>query len=61
MNAVALAVIVVAPAPTAVTSPDALTVATDGTDELHVTAFVTLRVDGWLAFPKVPIALSCAV
>ncbi len=61
LYAVELAVIVVVPAPTAVTNPDALTVATAGTFELQVTPPVISSVEVCFAFPNVPIALSCAV
>ena len=54
-----LAVIVVVPAPIPRTSPEALTVATEGTVELHVTELVMFCVDGWLALPNVPVAVSC--
>lgn len=45
MNAVALAVIVVVPAPTAVATPEALTVATDGVLEVQVTVLVIFCVE----------------
>jgi len=45
LNAVALAVIVVVPAPTAVTSPEALTVATEGALEVQFTTLVTSCVE----------------
>lgn len=51
LNAVAFAVIVVVPAPTAVTNPEELTVATVGTLELQLTPLVKSCVDGWLALP----------
>jgi hypothetical protein len=57
----ALAVIVVVPALTAVTSPEAFTVATAGVPEVHVTELVMSCVEGWLAFPNVPVAFNCAV
>jgi len=40
LNAVALAVIVVVPAPTAMATPEAPTVATEGVLELQLTPFV---------------------
>jgi hypothetical protein len=61
LNAVVLAVIAVVPELTAVTSPEAFTVATAGRVELQVTAFVISFVEGWLAFPNVPVAASCTV
>jgi len=61
LNAVALAVIVVVPAPTAVASPEALTVATEGALEVQVTLLVTSCVEGWFALPNVPAAVNCAV
>lgn len=45
MNAVALAVIVVVPAPTAVATPEVLTVATDGVLEVQVTVLVIFCVE----------------
>ena len=51
LNAVALAVIVAVPALTAVTSPEALTVATAGVVEVHVTTLVTFWVEGCFALP----------
>jgi hypothetical protein len=61
LKAVAFATIVVEPAATAVTSPVALTVATDGDVEDQVTAVVMFWVDGCFALPNVPVAVSCAV
>jgi len=61
LNAVALAVIVVVPAPTAVTRPAELTVATAGVVELQITRLVTFCVEGCFALPYVPVALSCVV
>jgi hypothetical protein len=61
LNAVALAVIVVVPAPTAVASPEALTVATAGALEVQVTALVIICVERWFALPYVPVAVNCAV
>jgi hypothetical protein len=58
LNAVALAVIVVVPALTAVATPEALTVATEGRLELQVTALVMFCVDGWFALPNVPVAVN---
>jgi hypothetical protein len=46
LNAVALAVILVVPAPTAVATPEALTVATEGTLEVQVTPLVIFCVVG---------------
>jgi hypothetical protein len=46
LKAVALAVMVVVPAPTAVASPAALTVATAGALEVQVTTLVTFWVEG---------------
>jgi hypothetical protein len=45
LNAVDVAVIVVVPALTAVTTPEALTVATAGVVELHVTKLVMFCVE----------------
>ena len=61
LNAVALAVIVVVPALTAVTIPDASTVATAGVVELQVTKLVMFWVEGCFPLPYVPVAVSCAV
>ena len=58
---VALAVIEVVPALTAVASPEALTVATVGMLEFQVTDPVMFWVEAWLAFPYVPVAVNCAV
>jgi hypothetical protein len=57
----ALAEIVVDPAPTAVASPEELIVATELLLEFHVTEPVITWVEAWLAFPKVPVAVNCAV
>jgi hypothetical protein len=51
----------VVPAPTAVTIPDELTVATAGTVDAHVTVPVMSCVVAWFALPKVPTAFNCAV
>jgi hypothetical protein len=61
LNAVAFAVIVVVPAPTAVTIPEELTVATEGLLETQVTPLVTFCVEGCFAFPYVPTAVNCVV
>jgi hypothetical protein len=61
LNAIALAVIVVVPALTAVTMPEALTVATEATLEAQVTVLVTFCVERWFALPYVPTAVNCAV
>jgi hypothetical protein len=61
LNAAAPAVIVVVPADTAVTSPEALTVATAGVLEVQVTVLVMFCVEGRLALPNVPIAVNCTV
>jgi len=61
LNAVALAVMMAVPAPTAITSPVDPTVATAGVLELQVTKFVTFWVDGWFALPNVPVAVSWVV
>jgi hypothetical protein len=58
---VVLAVMTVEPALTAVAIPVALIVATEGTEEVQVTALVRFCVDGRLALPNVPIAVNCAV
>jgi hypothetical protein len=49
------------PGATAVTSPEAFTVATEGSVELQVTALVMFCVVGFFAFPNVPVAVSCTV
>jgi hypothetical protein len=51
LNAVALAVIVVVPALTAVTTPEALTVATAGVVEVQVTKLVMFCTVGCFALP----------
>jgi hypothetical protein len=61
LKAVSLATIVVEPAATAVTSPVALTVATEGVVELQVTVLVMSCVDGCFALPNVPTAVNCPV
>ena len=61
LNDVAEAVIKVVPGARAVTRPAAVTDATDGVDELHVTVLVTFWLDRWEPFPNVPIALNCEV
>jgi hypothetical protein len=61
LYAVPPAVIVVVPGPTAVATPEALMVATEGTLEFHVTELVISPVVACFALPKVPIALNCAV
>jgi len=59
LNADPPAVIVVVPALTAVATPEALTVATEGVLEVQVTAFVTFFVEGCFALPYVPTAVNC--
>jgi hypothetical protein len=61
LNAVESAVIVVVPTATAVTSPVALTVATVGELEAQVTVLVMFCVEGCIALPNVPTAVSCVV
>jgi hypothetical protein len=61
LNAVALAVMVVVPALTAVTTPEASTVATAGVLEVQVTKLVMFCVEGCFPLPYVPVAVSCAV
>jgi hypothetical protein len=61
LNAVALAVIVVVPAPTAVATPEALTVATAEVLELQVTRVVMFCVERWFPLPYVPVAVNCVV
>jgi hypothetical protein len=61
LNAIALAVMVAMPVPTAVATPEALTVATSGALEIQVTVFVTFCREVWLALPYVPMAVNCAV
>jgi hypothetical protein len=61
LNAVALAVMVVVPALTAVTTPEGSTVATAGVVELQVTKLVMFCVEGCFPLPYVPVAVSCAV
>jgi hypothetical protein len=56
-----VAVIVVVPGPTAVTTPAELTVATPGMAELQVTEVVMTCVVGLFALPKVPVAVNCNV
>lgn len=51
LNALALAVMTVEPALTAVATPEALTVATDGVLEAQVTVLVIFCVEAWFAFP----------
>jgi hypothetical protein len=51
LYAIAFAVTVVVPAPTAVTNPEALTVATAGTVEDQVTPVAMFCVVEWLALP----------
>jgi hypothetical protein len=58
---VALAVMIVDPALTAVASPEALTVATEGVLEVQVTVLVTSCVEGRFALPYIPTAVNCAV
>jgi hypothetical protein len=60
-NPVVLAVMIVEPALTAVATPEALTVATEGLLETQVTPVVTFCVEAWFALPYVPTAVSCAV
>jgi hypothetical protein len=50
-NPVALAVMIVEPGLTAVASPEALMVATEGTLEVHVTRLVMFCVEGCFALP----------
>jgi hypothetical protein len=61
LNAAALAVIVVVPAPTAVATPEASTVATAGVVELQVTRLVMFWVEGCFPLPSVPVAVNCRV
>src|ERR1700751_2019548 len=61
VHPVALAVIVVVPAPTAVATPAALTVATEGTLEVQVTEPVMFCVERFLVLPNVPTAVNCTV
>jgi hypothetical protein len=61
LNAVAVAVTVVVPALTAVTTPEASTVATAGVVELQVTKLVIFCVERCFALPYVPVAVSCTV
>jgi hypothetical protein len=61
LNDVALAVIVVVPAPTAVAIPEAAMVATEGTLEVQVTELVMFCVERDFALPNVPVAVNCAV
>jgi hypothetical protein len=61
LNAFALAVIVVVPAPTAVITPEELTVATEGEVETQFTPLVTSLVERCFELPNVPITVSCAV
>ena len=56
---VALAVMIVEPALTAVATPEALTVATAGTLEVQVTELTTFCVEGLFALPYVPMAVNC--
>jgi hypothetical protein len=58
---VALAVMTAEPALTAVATPEALTVATEGVLEVQVTALVRFCVEEWFALPYVPTAVNCAV
>lgn len=51
LNPVAAATIVVVPAPTAVTTPEPLTVATAGVLEVQDMPLVTALVEAWLALP----------
>jgi hypothetical protein len=61
-NPCMLAVIVVVPAPTPVTTPSGLTVATAAMLDDHVTVEVMFwLVEGWFPCPYVPMAVSCAV
>jgi hypothetical protein len=61
-NPCMVAVIVTVPEPTPVTKPAALTVATLVLLEFQVTVVVMLvLVEGWLPWPTVPMAVSCAV
>jgi hypothetical protein len=61
LNAVAPAMIVVVPVPTAVTIPEALTLATEGFVEVQFTPLVIVCVEGCFALPYVPTAVNCAV
>jgi hypothetical protein len=56
-----IAVIVVVPALTPVTSPDALTVATDGTLELHAICEALVTFCSTPVLPEVPSAMNCPV
>jgi len=61
-NPCIVAVIVVVPAPTPVTTPEELTVATDVVLEAHATVEVMFSVlAGWLPWLIDPIAVSCVV
>jgi hypothetical protein len=54
-------VIVVVPAPTAFATPEALTVATEGTLEVQVTELVMFCVERCCELPYVPVAVNCTV
>jgi hypothetical protein len=60
-NPVALAVMIVEPALTAVAIPAELTVATAGVLDAQVTRLVIFCVERWLALPYVPVAVNCTV
>jgi hypothetical protein len=61
LKAVVLAVMVVVPAPTPVTSPEEFTVATAGFVAVQFTPLVIFAVEGCFALPYVPVAVNCAV
>jgi hypothetical protein len=61
LNAIPPTVIVVVPTPTAVATPEALMVATEGTLEVQITPLVKFCVEGCFALPYVPTAVNCAV
>jgi hypothetical protein len=61
LYAVAVAVMVVVPAPRAVATPEGLAVATEGLLEVQVIPLVMVCVEGWLALPYVPTTVNCAV
>jgi hypothetical protein len=61
LNAVALAVMVVVPELTAVATPEALMVATEGRLEVQVTRLDMFCVEGCFALPNVPVAVNWTV
>ena len=61
LNARPPAVMVVVPGPTAVATPEALTVATEGALDAQVTPLVRVCVVGCFALPYVPTTVNCAV